>query len=661
MKRKMVFASAFYILGLFFALFFAKNIEIIIAVSIICITFKFIFKHNIKDILFIVIFFITAIILFRCQDIRYQQILSYDGENAYFDGIVTNAKFYDQEKALYTLKGTLDGKIEAAVTMFGEAQDVRYGDKLQFEAEFQKFNSTYLFDSETYYKSDNIYLQVKNAETVDYQKCGGYQFRRMLNDYREKTISQFNRKIGVEEGSFLSGLIFGEKSSVDELTKTSLYRSGIGHMLSISGLHVSLIATLLMLVLNKLSINKYLSFSIMLMIIVVFTILVNSPISVIRASVMLVIMHSGRLFLRQSDTLNSLSIAVLIIAIVNPFVIWSAGFWLTVTGTFGMGVFAPYFNGYFKTNTLKYKIIKSTVSVCCTSLIITVPCLLYFDEISLFSPLTNLILMPIFTIIILLGFVYVLTGGMISLLLPCKYMIKLCIFCTNRISKLDYAYFGVNSDNLFIFALGSTVAVICFQLIMKRRKLLLYAIITNVYLFAIFTVYNEGKEYNSLKAAVLGDKSNIVIVVTYQNNTDVIDISGGHKSAQYVRQYLMKSGVKRINSVVLNKRYPSNSLTYMNELGMFSIGRIAVKDMYSLQNIDKTTEFINVGCGKISIIYNSYRIICENNNFMLEYNGITYDINDLISVGTEQFGTVNGFVSKFSGKEVKMRRIYGTD
>ena len=72
--------------------------------------------------------------------------------------------------------------------------------------------------------------------------------------------SEFCLKTGDESGNFLAGMIFGEKQSIDPDIKNSLYRVGIGHILSVSGLHVSIIALAFMAVFSLLRINKYVSF-----------------------------------------------------------------------------------------------------------------------------------------------------------------------------------------------------------------------------------------------------------------------------------------------------------------------------------------------------------------------------------------------------------------
>ena len=64
--------------------------------------------------------------------------------------------------------------------------------------------------------------------------------------------------------------------------------------------------------------------------------------SVIRAFIMITLTGSSVLFYRRSDVLNSLCIAVIIITLPSPFVIRDASFLLSVSGAFGIGVFAQY-------------------------------------------------------------------------------------------------------------------------------------------------------------------------------------------------------------------------------------------------------------------------------------------------------------------------------
>ena len=136
-------------------------------------------------------------------------------------------------------------------------------------------------------------------------------------------------------------MLFGDKSGIDDTTKTLLYRAGIGHMMAVSGVHLAVVCSLIWFILCMFNMSKYLRFGILMIFNAAFVILAGMSNSVIRAAVMLFLVYGASLFDRRSDLMNSLGIAVILLTAGNPFVVRDASFVLSVTGVIGIGGIAP--------------------------------------------------------------------------------------------------------------------------------------------------------------------------------------------------------------------------------------------------------------------------------------------------------------------------------
>jgi ComEC/Rec2-related protein len=187
-------------------------------------------------------------------------------------------------------------------------------------------------------------------------------------------------------GNFLGAMVFGEKRGFDPDMKTELYRSGVGHVMAVSGIHVSVIAVMLMAVLSRLQLGRILPFILMNVLLIIFITMAEWPASAVRALVMIDFIYSARIFRRQSDIFNSLAGAVLAICIADPFAVYSSGFFLSVTATFGIGVFGPYMTRNFTGN----RHVRNFLIMICTSMCIFPLTIKYFGETSLISPITNI-------------------------------------------------------------------------------------------------------------------------------------------------------------------------------------------------------------------------------------------------------------------------------
>ncbi|MDE6092172.1 MAG: ComEC/Rec2 family competence protein, partial [Ruminococcus sp.] len=346
MKRKMIGITAGYVSGLFFASFFTDLWHLLIPAGIF-LAFVLIGiqnKFSVNDFAMVAISFALAFVSGEIYThFLYNDIISYNNKEGNFSGIIEDYDSYDNDKARYILRGKINGVCTARVSFYSDELDAEYGDKVIIEnCTFKKMTGDYLFDSESYYKSDRIFLTAEKADGVTVEKRNSYRIKNFLMDYRERIISDFRIVLGDDCGGFLAGMVFGEKSILDGSIKTSLYRTGIGHVMAVSGLHISVMAMFVMLILNFFRINKFVSFGLVNIFMLFMVTMANSPVSAIRAMIMLDIAFSAKLFLRQNDTFNSLAIAVLLICLENPYAVYSSGVQLSVAGTFGAGVFAPY-------------------------------------------------------------------------------------------------------------------------------------------------------------------------------------------------------------------------------------------------------------------------------------------------------------------------------
>ena len=88
-------------------------------------------------------------------------------------------------------------------------------------------------------------------------------------------------------------------------------------------------------------------------------------------------------------------------------------------------------------------------------------------------------------------------------------------------------------------------------------------------------VYRMG-ERNIFTIAVLGQKQEIVLAVTYQGKTDIIDLTGHHKNPDYVQAYLSERGIRRLDSLCLTKRADQMRIAYPTTLGFVEAEETAV-------------------------------------------------------------------------------------
>ncbi len=139
-----------------------------------------------------------------------------------------------------------------------------------------------------------------------------------------------------DEAGFLNGMLFGDKSQIDDEILSDFRSSGVAHLLAVSGLHTTLWCGLISSLLGLFMKDKRKIGVLCILFLCSFCIISGFTSSVLRASLMMGVVFVAPFFNKEPDSLNSLGLAVLIISLFNPYVVISPSFLLSVSATLGI-------------------------------------------------------------------------------------------------------------------------------------------------------------------------------------------------------------------------------------------------------------------------------------------------------------------------------------
>ena len=178
-------------------------------------------------------------------------------------------------------------------------------------------------------------------------------------------------------------------------------------MLAVSGSHITYIISAFSILMEKK--NKRITKIITIIFLIFFMALTGFTASVVRASIMGILILTSGLVHRKSDTINNLGISSLIILICNPYTIIDAGFWLSFAGTIGIILLEKPINSYFQ----KFKICKikpiswiiNSFTITFAANIIIIPIMAYmFSTFSMTFWISNILAAPVMEFVTIYGF-----------------------------------------------------------------------------------------------------------------------------------------------------------------------------------------------------------------------------------------------------------------
>ena len=478
---------------------------------------------NSKVLITIFIFSVISNTITIYQNNKYN-IIYKDKENLEGKALIVSEKEDKQYSYLYKIKVlNIENKKESKNTYLylriNKKSDVllEYGDIISFKGEFQepsKKRNYGGFDYKNYLKTLKIYGTVKCESYNVLEKNKGNILisftNKISNSVKEKIYDLLDKR----EANLLIGLLLGDDDNIDDDIEESFKISSLSHILAVSGMQVTYIITAMYFIFNNL-LGKRKTKIVIIIILIFYTILTGFSPSIVRASIMGILIMGAGLFYRKNDIWNSIAISLLLMLIYNPFLITNVGLQLSYLGTIGIillnKTFLRIFNKIrFEKYILNRKIINivskiiEILTVTISASVVVFPIMLYnFNLFGTYFLITNLlasiIIGPITifgTVIVIISFVFLKIGKLLSIILEIS--LNTLVFVSN-FSKLPFSkiYITTPKISMIIFYY---VIIIFFNYIYKiynNRNLSLTQIrfrnLIALYKYKIKEIYNNKK------------------------------------------------------------------------------------------------------------------------------------------------------------------------
>lgn len=263
---------------------------------------------------------------------------------------------------------------------------------------------------------------------------------------RLKAKSLLLNAMGEINGNVAFAVLFGDKSGIDNETKSTYDTAGIVHLLSVSGLHVGFLIALLGFFLKKCKVKGFVNFFICFVFIFAYSFLCGFSPSVLRAGAMGMVLLCAALTGKRYDSLSCLGFAGIIILFCSPLSALDVGFLMSFSCVFAILTISPTIEkGLSKMLPRK---ISQAIAISCSAEIGVFPFLSQiFSTFNFLSFFVNLIVIPIFSILypmLFLGMIFCLCVPIFSFVLKicsfgfdCIYLIAQIFSKTNLIINLS--------------------------------------------------------------------------------------------------------------------------------------------------------------------------------------------------------------------------------
>ncbi|MCB9818779.1 ComEC/Rec2 family competence protein [Candidatus Nomurabacteria bacterium] len=343
-------------------------------------------------------------------------------------------------------------------------EEWNYGDRVLVEGVLEKpeaFETDLgrTFNYPGYLLAKGVGYTIRRAEVERLSEGGAYDFISKILDLKHTFMQKLELLMPEPQVGLSEGLLLGVKRALGEDLETTFRKTGIIHIVVLSGYNVMIVVTFILYVLGQVFGRRF-SVGFGLVGIVIFALMVGLSATVVRAclmaSLLLIVGLTGRIYL----VLRGLMLAGFIMLIWNPYSLaFDVGFQLSFIATLGLILVAPDLQERLRTMPSPLGAREFLVATLATQLFV-LPLLLYqIGEFSVVAVIVNVLVLPMVAVSMLLTF---LTGMVafvsLSLATPLAFVTHLSltyiIVIAEWFGELPFASFTVPAFSFWFVPLG---------------------------------------------------------------------------------------------------------------------------------------------------------------------------------------------------------------
>ena len=546
---------------------------------------KLTLSSRLSTILYLLIVFSASFLWFKIADHNLHKTIGeadflklYAWEDVELDGTVKEKGYSTSGKRVYVAEIS-QSNLGDGLMLFKNYRIRLYDDQFEsrdlqtgssFRAiiqlyEFPERRNPHDFDYGGWLHSQQIVAHGEIKELIEKRNAQTVFSWTNLRGYVQKNIDAL---FDTQTAPMAKALFLGYKEEISEDTRQNFSRSGLSHIMAVSGLHVGFIVAPIWFIIPFLWTKRWGKWAGLILLTVLlfgYSGLTGFSASVSRASLMAWLLTYGKLFNKVRNSVNLTAGAAIILLIINPYQLFDVGFQLSFGAVFTILLLMPEAQRMIP---IRYRFGKTGAFA--TIMIISVvvqaglfPILTYyFGEFSIAGPIANAFVIPIMTITVPAGLLMSLLPASLNpiiayTVIPVEWSLLWIEFVAQKIGGNEWSYFSISNESLLIFLLWGMVILFLGSIrIPEMRWKLLITVLVVINLFLVEQITQKSQQ-NPLRITFLDvGQGDAIHIQTPRDRHILVDVgrwSPGYDSgSRTIIPYLKHNGVDRIDAIILS-------------------------------------------------------------------------------------------------------------
>jgi len=277
-----------------------------------------------------------------------------DWEFARFTHTDPAASFYLKIKEVETVNGWAKATGTVRVQVAEPVLGLKAGDYVQAYCRLDRFKQATnpgQFDTAKYLARRNVFIAalVKSRDGIELlENKGKGIFTKIKSKFRETATQALLGDLSIEDRNrgLLEALLLGYRGNIDSATYEAFRKTGLLHFISLSGLHLGILAGIIWWLCKTAGLMKRARAIICIIAICIFLLIVPPRAPTVRAAIICFVFCVSFFFRRKSNSLNTLSLAAIILLLIRPTGLFEAGWQLSFASVLGILLFTGRIEGF---------------------------------------------------------------------------------------------------------------------------------------------------------------------------------------------------------------------------------------------------------------------------------------------------------------------------
>mgnify|MGYP004666737549 CR=1 FL=1 len=534
----------------------------------------------------------------------YQPALSLAGKGGNFTGYVqAYPELFDDytrvEWKIESINGEQIRPFKVRLYLDGDYSQLQPGDELCVETQLEIPESTWRFDTRRYLNSHGIYLKA-SAASAQLLAQTQLPFTARLQRIAREIDAKLREIMPEREAGLMTALLFGDETGMETGFENALRLTGLSHITAVSGMNVAFLVGIILTLLRRRA-----GCAVAVPVVLAFILMTGAPASVVRAGIMQIMWLLSFYLMREPDSLTSLFVSAAFILFSNPFAIADLSLLLSFFATLGIILYGgPFYRAikrHFHTqNKILLRFCDAGAGILATTLTAQIFILpvqaVFFGEISLLSPLSNLLVLWASEYAFTMGVAAALAGfvwlplGVAFAWIP-RVLCSFILYVVPLLSKIPFA--AVSAKSIYV-AILLVFGYLLFALVRtyKHAPMGLAAVCMAGMCAAAFLFTALQKQMTAIFAVVSTVTGQSAVVC--QADTCLLFNCGGSNeyAVSGIEAFLWENGRQEIDMLVISSYRRADSANVPWALENYHIGMVYLPEPKNEQDMHSCALFM---------------------------------------------------------------------